>query len=954
MKRCLILLLLVLGTQLRAAPFFVDLSGAANTALEDDGIADNGKGGWSDEGLNDMFTYPPIEFGAVVRNGYHFLLPKPATPLTSTVVMLRGERRAQAKPEQAEIAVPDKAGKFLYLLLNAIGEVPKQPANYPVATCTVRYADGSATNFPLRDGIEIRQWWTAAWWDNSGAASWPFFMGHNYYSIKWNKFIGVWALEWPNPHPELPIRALVFTSAGKAAPVIWAATLDDADYHANEATVKADFKRPDGVPDNYFEPRAEVERARLFSAAASEKVIAGIQRVDFLRPDLIAVTVDGALGKIGAGDGGSRIAGLTVTQNFAVASLDDKRFGAGLAPVEVGRQTYESGACNLPGFPSGKFFWHTFYLRLPVPLQSGHKYIVRVAGLEKEFRSEIELAYAAAQTPTPAIKVNQVAYSSRATRRYAYLGWWAGNLGKVDYADCKTFQVVNETGNKVALDGAITARQLADPLSGEDVYEMDLAKLAPGQYHIVIPGLGRSDSFGVGGDGVRQLYYHAMRAFFYQRCGQELKKPYAEFEHPACHVPAYESGFMVGNSDYQPKPGEAVREFRGGYHDAGDCDVFTYHLRSTAQALLGFEQAAGKLHDGDLNIPESGNKIPDVLDEAEWALGGYLAVQNPDGSVPLGRGNDEDYIRNHYRNKPRPPFGILPPCNSSCTEYAAVAAQFARLIRPFDAKRAETYTASAERALAWALAHPVNPEKDENDRSAYIFQAWAAAELFETTGKPEYNETFLRFHQEKKTEQIHWSMSGWRPLCTWTYATSHRDGVNTNVQAQLRKWTINSANDAVKRTDANSYRMGHDGRGLGWGNGNGGGHYGDVCLRAYWLTGDQRYLDTASLNADFLLGANPLSQTFITSVGARYPHQPNVNQTLYELPDHRGRTAAGITIYGLCDSLPPGFPKEIPRWRRVLDIHGGGEISSEFTITETIGASAILFNSLWPLEPSCR
>ena len=954
MKRFLILLLLVTGSQLRAAPFFVDLTGVANTALEDDGIADNGKGGWSDEGLNDMFTYPPIEFGEVVRNGYHFLLPKPATPLASTVVMLRGERRAQTKPEQAEIAVPDKTGKFLYLLLNAVGEVPKQPANYPVATCTVRYADGSATNFPLRNGIEIRQWWTAAWWDNNGAASWPFFMGRNYYSIKWNKFIGVWAMEWPNPRPELPIRALTFTSTGKAAPVIWAATLDDADYHANEATVKSDFKRPDGVPENYFEPRAEIEHARLFSAAASAKVITGVQRVDFFRPDLIAVTVDGALGKIGAGDGGSRIAGLTVTQNFTVVSLDDKRFGAGRAPVEVGRHTYESGSCNLPGFPASKLFWHTFYLRLPAPLQSGHKYTLRVAGLEKEFRSEIELAYDAAKTPTPAIKVNQVAYSSRATRRYAYLGWWAGSLGKVDYVDCKTFQVVNETGNKVELDGAITVRQLADPLSGEDVYEMDLAKLAPGQYHIVVPGLGRSDSFGVGGDGVRQLYYHAMRAFFYQRCGQELKKPYAEFEHPACHVQAYESGFMVGNPEYQPKPGEAVREFRGGYHDAGDCDVFTYHLRSTAQALVGFEHAAGKLHDGDLNIPESGNKIPDVLDEAEWALGGYRAIQNPDGSVPLGRGNDEDYIRDHYRNKPRPAFGILPPCNTSCTEYAAVAAQFARLIRPFDAKRAETYTVSAERALAWALAHPVNPEKDENDRAAYIFQAWAAAELFETTGKPEYNETFLRFHQEKKTEQVHWSMSGWRPLCTWTYATSHRDGVNTNVQAQLRKWTINSANDAVKRTDANSYRMGHDGRGLGWGNGNGGGHYGDICLRAYWLTGDQRYLDIASLNADFLLGANPLSQTFITSVGARYPHQPNVNQTLYELPDHRGRTAPGITIYGLCDSMPPGFPKEIPRWRRVLDIHGGGEISSEFTITETIGASAILFNSLWPLEPSCR
>ena len=943
MKRFWILLLLVVTTQLRAAPFYVDMTGIANTATEDDGIADNGKGGWSDEGLNDMFTYPPIEFGEVVKNAHHFRV-------TKSVLMLRGERRAQAKPEKAEVAVPDKSAQYLYLLLNAVGEVSKQPANYIAATCTVKYTDGSTEEIALHDGVELHQWWTAAWWDNSGAASWPFFMGRNYYSIKWNKFIGVWAMQWPNPHPERPIRSLAFASAGKAAPVIWAVTLDDANYRADEVAVKTDFKRPDGVPENYFEPRAEIERTRLFAAAASGKLIEGVLKVDLIRSDLIAVTVDGALGKIGAGDGGTQVAGLTVTQTFAVVSTDDKRFGAGIAPVEVGRHTYESGLFDVPGFPTCKFFWHTFYLRLPVPLKSGSRYAVRVANLDQGFRSEIALVYDAAKTTTPAIKVNQVAYSSRATRRYAYLGWWAGSLGKVDYADCTKFQVVNEAGNKVALDGAITPRQLADPLSGEDVYEMDLAKLAPGQYHIVVPGLGRSDSFGVGGDGIRQLYYHAMRAFYHQRCGAELKQPYTTFTHPACHVQAYESGFMVGNPDYQPKPGEAIREFHGGYHDAADCDVFTYHLRSTAQALVGFEHADGKLRDGDLNIPESGNKIPDVLDEAEWALSGYIAIQNPDGSVPLGRGNDEDYIRDHYRTKPRPAFGILPPCNTSCTEYAAVAAQFARLIRPFDAKRADKYTASAERALAWALAHPVNPDKEENERSAYVFQAWAAAELFETTGKPEYNETFLRLHQEKKTEQMHWSMSQWRPLCTWTYATSHRDGVNTNVQAQLRKWTINSANDALKLTDANPYRMGHDGRGLGWGNGNGGGHYGDVCLRAYWLTGDQRYLDAASLNADFLLGANPISRTFMTAVGARYPHQPEINQALYELPNARGRTVAGITNYGLSDSLPPGFPKETPRWRRVLDIRAGGEISSEFTITETIGASAILFNSLWPLE----
>jgi hypothetical protein len=145
--------------------------------------------------------------------------------------------------------------------------------------------------------------------------------------------------------------------------------------------------------------------------------------------------------------------------------------------------------------------------------------------------------------------------------------------------------------------------------------------------------------------------------------------------------------------------------------------------------------------------------------------------------------------------------------------------------------------------------------------------------------------------------------------------------------------------------------MGHSGGGgLGWGNGNGGGYYADPLLRAYWMFGDAAYLDAASLNADFLLGANPLSKTFVTAMGARHPRQPQISPELYADKLKTGPTVQGITVFGLAGSAPPGYPAEVPLYRRWRDRSGGAEISSEFTITQTTGASAVLFAAFFGME----
>lgn len=939
-RRLLITLaVFTLASRLLAGPSFVDLTAVVNTPREDDGIANNGLGGWSDEGINDMGVYPPIPVGEVERNAHHFTLVDPAKNDGRAVLMLKGTRAGKDKPERAEIPVSGLKGAYLYAVQNFVGSVGGQPPAYVVATWTVQYADGSSVEIPMHAEVEIRDWWCAQWWDNSGAKSWPVFMGRNFYSQKYNKMIGVWAMQWANPSPEKAITNLVIQSAGIAAPVLWAITLDDANYHASEF-IKKDFERPPGVPDDFFNARLDKERKAIIEAAVAEGRLKGLRSVEVIRPDLLRVVVDSALGGIGPGSGSGIIEKFQTPETFAVGNLK---------VASVGRQSYEAWRGDIGVFPANTLFHHAFYVKLATPMQAGKTYSVKVlSGLAAPMVTEMPFAFDPAKSETPVIKVNQVAYSGKSGARYAYLGWWAGDLGAVDYSDFANYEVVEEKTGKVIAQGELKLRAENDEKSGEKVYEINLSNVPAGSSYVVrVPGLGRSSSFAVGGPAVRDLFYHTSRAFFHQRCGQELKAPYSDFPREACHLKVYESGYLVGNPDYLPKPGEAVREFRGGYHDAADNDCFTYHLRATAQLLAVYEQYPSAFKDKDLNIPESGNGIPDVLDEAWWALEFYFKNQQEDGGILKGRGNDQDAIRDWERqHKGRPPFGNFPPTEMSCTEYAAVAAQLARLIRPFDAARSAALVKSADRAVAWARTHADNPP----DKSAPGFQVWAVAELFKTTGQKAYSDEVVSMVNSGAFKQLHWGLAQYAPIFKWAYATCEQPGTDAKVRDELRASIISSADWQVKNTESNVYRMGHAKGALGWGNGNGGGHYADSCLRAYWMTGKDIYLTTASLNADFQLGANPLSKTFISGMGSRPSVQPQINYALYTEPKKTGKTVKGITAYGLGGSKPPGYPVEVPAYRCWRDIGESAEMNSEFTITETVGASAMLYAALYAEE----
>jgi endoglucanase len=700
-------------------------------------------------------------------------------------------------------------------------------------------------------------------------------------------------------------------------------------------------------------PRGQRERA-FFAHIVQRGYVKGVRAVELIRPDLLAVTIDPAITKWGFSQGPA--GDVQKPETFSVTSETDASCKAPVRPAKVARRSFEyfNGVAKGP-MAWKTLWWHTYYLYLPRPLASGHTYTVKVAGIDAPFRSTGTLAYDDGKTSTKVIKINQVAYSSRAGRRYAYLGWWAGDGGKVDFAPWKRFRVIDEKAGKCVLTGEITLRKADDDLAGEDVYEMDLARLGAGTYHIHVPGLARSETFHVGGDGLRELYFHTMRAFFHQRCGQEFREPWTWVKKPACHLEVWESGRLVDGpgaiyclwkrvKPYQPKPNERRKSFRGGYHDAADFDTFSYHLPATAQILAAYEISPGAFRDKDLNLPESGNGVPDVLDEAAWGLRFHLENQEPNGVVPLGRGNECDAFKQNTGGK-LTPYGVLPPGRNSTATFGAVAAQFARLVRPFGAALAGRHLAAARKAYAWASQHDSDVRGTKRASFRKPTLAWAAAELFATTGEAKYNEDY-KLRVRDRSVRFWWKQH----LRAWAYLRSARADADKETQAALRKALIGAADKQLAKMETVAYRHSAGPRVGAWGS-MVPAQQADTLLRAWAATGERKYFDAASLHADFQLGCNPMSKTFITDMGYRHPNRPEISWFLYEGPaEMTGRTVKGLTIYTLGPPLKFWHPRH-PVWRSHRDVWGNGaEIWSEFTLHQTIGPTAMMLQVLYAAE----
>ncbi len=475
--------------------------------------------------------------------------------------------------------------------------------------------------------------------------------------------------------------------------------------------------------------------------------------------------------------------------------------------------------------------------------------------------------------PTTKIQIDQVGYLSGAAK-----------IATVS-APGESFEVRRESDDSTVLRGKLSVAA-KDAESGEIIQAADFSSLRlPGTYYLVVPTVGRSWKFSIGPSVYSPTFYHAMRAFYGQRCGMavDLGPEFAGYSHAACHL----KGAFHASSGR-----EGQRDNAGGWHDAGDYGRYIVNSGITTGTLLwAWELFEPNLTGIKLNIPESGNGTPDFLNEIRWNLEWMLRMQDSDGGVWHKQTSanfsgfvmpEEDSMESLVIGTGRAPY------KSTCAtgDLAAVAAIAARVYEPYDKKLAARSLEAARAAWKWIDRYPnvtfKNPAGistgEYGDNDCGDERLWAAAELWRTTGDPDYNQYFVRNYQRYLSTLSHPEPESWRvvaPMGLWAYALGKRPQTDNRVAAEIRAAALAGARETANRTRTSPYRIAMTDKDFAWGSNGQVGNYGVQLLVANALSPDKAFVESALESMHYLLGRNTFSLSWVTQVGAnpyRHPH----------------------------------------------------------------------------------
>ncbi len=309
-----------------------------------------------------------------------------------------------------------------------------------------------------------------------------------------------------------------------------------------------------------------------------------------------------------------------------------------------------------------------------------------------------------------------------------------------------------------------------DVSSGDKAWWFDFSSVTePGEYYVLdIDNNVRSYSFKISIAVYNEVLKHAMRTFFYQRAGFEKNASYADkgWTDGASHLgPLQDKNCRIFDN---ANNADTEKDLSGGWYDAGDFNKYTNWTANYVVEMMKAYLENPVAWDDNYNIPESGNDIPDIIDEVKWGIDHLLRMQQSDGSVLT-------IVGLSHASPPSSATGqsLYGPASTSASLNTAAA--FAISSKVFSSlgvnDYADTLQARSIKAWGWAVANPdvlfrnndadYNSiglgagQQEESDYQRAITKLEAACFLFELTGDPEYHDYFEANYQE--SHLIQWN-----------------------------------------------------------------------------------------------------------------------------------------------------------------------------------------------------
>ena len=324
---------------------------------------------------------------------------------------------------------------------------------------------------------------------------------------------------------------------------------------------------------------------------------------------------------------------------------------------------------------------------------------------------------------TPGILINQLGYLAESPKVAVFKGDEIPDV----------FYVIDMEKEEVVYTGFLEDNGYNQKLGEYNGYGDFTDLRTPGNYYIEAPVIGRSYSFSIGNQVYDETFIESFKQYYYNRCGITLTEEYAgENAHNACHI-----GKAVLKED-----ASVGLDVTGGWHqdEKGQKNVTTA-AGAVSVMLLSYELYESVFTD-DMGIPESGNGIPDILDEVRYEIEWMLKMQDQQtGEVYAGvsvYGADED------ASGKTSDIYVEPSSPEAERAFAMALAKFSYLYQNFDTEYATYCLKAADRAWKHAELDLVGESGGDNK-----WKFASAAELYRAAGQRSYHKYIEEYLSEE-------------------------------------------------------------------------------------------------------------------------------------------------------------------------------------------------------------